>query len=39
MWIYECEAGVYKEDTLVKLVWCIFRHRMHHLIEHGKFAD
>jgi len=39
MWTYECKAGTYKEDSLSRLVWTIFTHRLHHLIEDGRFSD
>jgi hypothetical protein len=39
MWRYECESGSYAHDSLSKLLWLIFTHRLHHLVEHGKFMD
>jgi len=39
MWKYECEAGTYTESSLLALIWTIFNHRLHHLIQDGKFTD
>jgi len=39
MWIYETKAGTYKEDTLIKLLFIIYKHRFHHLVNDGKWMD
>ena len=39
MWKYECKSGTYAESSLLALLWTIFTHRLHHLIENGKFTD
>lgn len=39
MWTYECKAGVYTETSLIRLLWAIHIHRMHHLINHGRYSD
>ena len=39
MWTYKCKAGVYTETSMIKLLWVIHCHRMHHLINHGRYAD
>ena len=39
MWKYECEAGVYTESSLLKLLWAIHCHRAGHLIKHGRYVD
>ena len=39
MWIYKTKAGSYKEDTLVKLLISIVKHRFHHLRHDGKWMD
>tara|TARA_B100001750_G_C15015375_1_gene354309 strand:+ start:249 stop:368 length:120 start_codon:yes stop_codon:yes gene_type:complete len=39
MWIYETKAGTYKEDSLIKLLVTIYKHRFHHLVNDGKWID
>ena len=42
MWIYETKTfppGVYKEDTLIKLLITIAKHRFHHLKNDGRWMD
>ena len=39
MWKYKCEAGVYTEDSLFKLIYAIFSHRLHHFIRGEGFRD
>ena len=39
LWIYETKAGTYKEDSLIKLLFSIGKHRFHHLKNDGKWMD
>ena len=39
MWIYETPVGIYKEDSLYKLLKTILKHRLHHLKKDGKWMD
>ena len=39
MWIYKCKAGTYKENTLIKLLIAIYKHRFYHLINDSKWID
>ena len=39
MWIYKTKAGTYTEDTLLKLLVSIVKHRFHHLVNDGKWMD
>ena len=39
MWKYECDAGKYTEDSLVKLLYVIFSHRFSHLLKGEGFSD
>ena len=32
-WRYSCEAGEYRTDSLLKLVYAIFVHRFWHLLQ------
>jgi len=38
-WIYSCDAGMYKEDSLIRLLVAIYKHRLHHLLNDGKWKD
>ena len=39
MWKYECKNGVYAADSLFKLLWLMFTHRLEHLMRDGKYMD
>ena len=39
MWIYECDAGTYTEDSFLKLLYVIFTHRFSHLLKGEGFRD
>ena len=39
MYKYVCKAGLYESDTLIGLLWEIFKHRMWHLIKHNRWMD
>jgi len=39
MWIYKVEAGTYKEDTLIRLLVSIYKHRFYHLKNDGRWID
>ncbi len=39
MWTYQCEAGEYKEDTLCRLLFTIFLHRVSHLMKGEGYVD
>ena len=36
---YCCEAGIYDADSMIGLIWAIFKHRFYHLIKDGKWQD
>ena len=36
---YEVPEGVYESDSLLGLCWEVFRHRLWHLIKHGRWTD
>ena len=38
-WVYNCPAGTYKTNTLMGLLWSIFRHRLHHFFKGEGFSD
>ena len=38
-WIYECEAGRYTESSLIRLIFSIVSHRLHHLRKEGVLRD
>ena len=33
------DNGTYAEDSLVKLIWTVFNHRLHHLINGEGWRD
>ena len=37
--IYKVPAGTYESDSMVGLLWEIFKHRTWHLFKHGKWID
>jgi len=39
MWIYKTEAGRYEEDTLIRLLVSIYKHRFYHLKNDGRWMD
>ena len=39
VFVYYCDAGEYKSDTVSGLLWEIFKHRTGHLFKHGKWMD
>ena len=39
MWKYECNAGTYTEDSLIRLLISIVRHRLHHFSRREGFKD
>jgi len=39
MWVYKCEAGKYTEDSLLNLLFVIFKHRYHHFKNGEGFRD
>ena len=36
---YTVPAGTYEAPTLWRLCWEVFKHRLHHLIKHGRWMD
>jgi hypothetical protein len=39
VWVYQCKAGVYAEDSLYKLLVTIYKHRLQHLLKDKKWMD
>jgi len=39
MYELKVENGTYKEDSLLSLLWTVFRHRLHHLKKGEGFTD
>jgi len=39
MYTLKVPNGTYKSDSLIDLMWRVFRHRLHHLIKDGNFDD
>jgi hypothetical protein len=37
--MYAVPEGIYESDTLIGLVWEVFKHRCWHLLKHGRWSD
>ena len=38
-WIYNCPAGTYSADSLISLVFLIYKHRLEHFFKGEGFVD
>ena len=36
---YPVPAGTYEADSMIGLLWEVFKHRTWHLLTHGKWID
>jgi hypothetical protein len=39
MWIYKCNAGIYREHSVLRLLLAILSHRLAHLLNGEGFID